>query len=100
MTRKYKKIGHDANMSKTGKTFSPEFDAQAVLLLLREGNTVNELAVTHQISPVVIGGWKTQFLERASEVFKNVGGHPIYCESFLRFFNITIQFCYSLFVGI
>lgn len=57
-------------MSKTRKTFSPEFKAQVVLQLLREENTVNELAAKHQISPVVIGRWKTAFMERASEVFK------------------------------
>ena len=57
-------------MSKTRKTFTPEFKAQVVLQLLREENTVNELAATHQISPVVIGRWKTQFLERAFEVFR------------------------------
>lgn len=57
-------------MSKTRKTFSPEFKAQVVLQLLREENTVNELSSMHQISPVVIGRWKTQFLERAFEVFR------------------------------
>lgn len=57
-------------MSKTRKPFSPEFKAQVVLQLLREENTVNELAAMHQISPVVIGRWKAQFLERASEVFR------------------------------
>jgi transposase-like protein len=56
-------------MSKTRRSFSPEFKAQVVLQLLREENTVNELAAKHQISPVVIGRWKTEFMERASEVF-------------------------------
>jgi putative transposase len=56
-------------MSKTRRNFSPEFKAQVVLQLLREENTVNELAAKHQISPVVIGRWKTEFMERASEVF-------------------------------
>lgn len=37
--------------------FTPEFKAQVVLQLLREENTV------------VIGRWKAEFLERASEVF-------------------------------
>ena len=57
-------------MSRTRRNFSPEFKAQVVLQLLREEHTVNELAAEHQISPVVIGRWKTEFLERASEVFK------------------------------
>ncbi len=70
MRQEFEKIGYISNMSKTRKTFSPEFKAQVVLQLLREENTVNELAAKHQISPVVIGRWKIQFLERASEVFR------------------------------
>lgn len=65
-----KKIGYTGNLSKTRRNFSPEFKAQLVLQLLREENTVNEFAAKHQISPVVIGRWKTEFMERASEVFK------------------------------
>ncbi len=57
-------------MSKTRKNYSPEFKARIVLQLLSEENTVNELSSEHQISPAVIGRWKTEFLERASEVFK------------------------------
>jgi len=57
-------------MSKTRRNFSPEFKAQIVLQLLREENTVNGLSSEHGISPVVIGRWKTELMERASEVFK------------------------------
>ena len=38
--------------------------------LLREEMTLNELAARYQISPVVISRWKSEFMERASEVFK------------------------------
>nr|WP_080510905.1 transposase [Desulfitobacterium hafniense] len=48
-------------MSRTRRNFSPEFKAQVVLQLLREEHTVNELAAEHQISPIVIGRWKTEF---------------------------------------
>lgn len=58
-------------MSKTRRHFSPEFKAQVTLELLREEHTVNELAAKHQISPVLIGRWKAEFLERAPEVFRN-----------------------------
>ena len=70
MRQQIEKLGYTGNMSKTRKTFTPEFKAQVVLQLLREENTVNELAAKHQISPVVIGRWKTQFSERAFEVFR------------------------------
>lgn len=70
MRREIEKLGYTGNMSKTRKRFSPEFKAQVVLQLLREENTVNELAAMHQISPVVIGRWKAQFLEHSPEVFR------------------------------
>ena len=70
MRQGFKKLGYTSNMSKTRKTFTPEFKTEVVLQLLREENTVNELAAKHQISPVVIGRWKTTFMERASELFK------------------------------
>jgi transposase-like protein len=57
-------------MSKARRNYSPEFMSQIVLQLLREEHTVNELAAKHQISPVVIGRWKAEFLENASMVFK------------------------------
>ena len=38
--------------------------------MLREEVTLNELAAKYQISPVVIGRWKAEFLENASMVFK------------------------------
>jgi putative transposase len=57
-------------MSKTRRNFSPEFKSQLVLQLLREEFTVNELAAKHDISPVVVGRWKAEFLENASVVFQ------------------------------
>lgn len=57
-------------MSKTRRNFSPEFKSQIVLQVLREEYTVNEIAAKHQISPVVIGRWKTEFLEKAPMVFQ------------------------------
>lgn len=57
-------------MSKERRNFKPEFKAQVVLELLREEKTLNELAAEYQISPVVISRWKTEFMERAAEVFK------------------------------
>jgi putative transposase len=57
-------------MSKTRRNFTPEFKSHIVLQLLREEQTVNELAAVHQISPVVISRWKAEFLEKASMVFQ------------------------------
>lgn len=49
-------------MSRERRNFKPEFKAQVILELLREEMTLNELAAKHQISPVVISRWKTEFL--------------------------------------
>ena len=50
-------------MSRTRQNYTPEFKFQVVLEVLREEQTVNEIAVKHQIHPNLITRWKTEFLE-------------------------------------
>lgn len=50
--------------------YTPEFKTKVVLEVLREEGTINEIASRYEISPVILGRWKTEFLERAPEVFK------------------------------
>lgn len=50
--------------------YTPEFKAKAVIEALREEGTVNEIAAKYGINPVMLGRLKTEFLERASGVFK------------------------------
>jgi transposase-like protein len=50
--------------------YSAEFKAQVVIEVLREDGTVNEIAARHGINPVMLSRWKTEFLERAVDVFK------------------------------
>ena len=50
--------------------YSAEFKSQVVIEVLREEETVNEIAAKHGINPVMMSRWKTEFLERASDVFK------------------------------
>ena len=50
--------------------YSAEFKSKVVLEVLQEASTVNEIAAKHSISPVMISRWKSEFLERAAEVFK------------------------------
>ena len=56
-------------MNKRNK-YSAEFKTKAVLKILSEAFTVNEIAVRYEVSPVVLARWKKEFLERAPEVFK------------------------------
>jgi len=50
--------------------YSPEFKSKVVIEVLQEAATINEIAAKYGISPVVISRWKSEFLERAAEVFK------------------------------
>ena len=56
-------------MNKRNK-YSAEFKTKAVLEILSEAFTVNEVAAKHEVIPVVLARWKKDFLERAPEVFK------------------------------
>lgn len=52
------------------KRYTPEFKTKIVLEVMREEQTVNEIATKHDVSPVMISRWKAEFLERASMVFE------------------------------
>lgn len=50
--------------------YSPQFKTEVVVEVLREEGTLNEIAARHSINPVMLSRWKTEFLERAADVFK------------------------------
>lgn len=49
--------------------YTAEYKASIVLRLLREEETVAEIAASEGLNPVMISRWKAEFLERASMVF-------------------------------
>lgn len=49
--------------------YTAEFKTKVVLEVLREEQTVNEIASKYELSPVMVSRWKVEFLERASTVF-------------------------------
>ncbi|MFD0676199.1 MULTISPECIES: transposase [unclassified Paenibacillus] len=54
--------------------YTSEFKTKVVLEVLREEQTVNEIAAKYEMSPVMVSRWKAEFLERASLVFeKKIG---------------------------
>ncbi len=55
-------------MEKRNK-YSAEFKTKVVLEVLREEETVNQLAARYELSPQLVGHWKREFIEHASEVF-------------------------------
>jgi transposase len=56
------------------RNHSPAFKAKVALEAIRGEQTVSELAQRHDIHPNLITQWKTQLLERATEVFNTPGG--------------------------
>lgn len=49
--------------------YTSEFKTKVVLEVLREEQTVNEIAAKYELSPVMVSRWKAEFLDRASMVF-------------------------------
>lgn len=61
----------EMNMSrKKGQIYSAEQKTKIVLELLREDQTINQLATKYQITAKSIQNWKKQFLENASLAFE------------------------------
>lgn len=49
--------------------YTAEYKTSVVLRVLREEETVAEIAASEGLNPVMISRWKADFLERASMVF-------------------------------
>lgn len=56
-------------MKKTRRKWSPEEKAAIVLELLREENTLAEIAKKYDVSQQLISRWKTEFLANMPAVF-------------------------------
>ena len=54
-----------------GTPYSAEFKKKIVLEVLREDNTISEIAVKHRLHPNRISTWKVQFLKSCEQVFRN-----------------------------
>lgn len=52
-----------------GRTFTPKFKAQVVLEELSGVKDRAEICREHRLRPQVFVRWKTEFLERAPEIF-------------------------------
>ena len=67
-------IGHltkkESTMSKRKRRhYDANFKIRVVLATLQDGKTLAELASEFDVHPNQIRNWKTEFLEKASEVF-------------------------------
>lgn len=55
------------------RNHSPAFKAKVALEAIRGEQTISELAKRHDVHPNLITQWKTQLLERATDVFSTPG---------------------------
>jgi len=56
---------------KKGQTYTPEQKAKVILELLKEEQTLGELATQYKVTPKTIQNWKKEFLTNASKVFES-----------------------------
>jgi len=56
---------------KKGQTFSSDQKAKIVLELLKEEQTIGQLATQYQVTSKTISNWKKQFLENANRAFED-----------------------------
>ncbi len=56
---------------KKRKSYSPQFKAEIVMKVLREEQSISQIASEHGIHPNLISQWKKQFISDAAVVFKD-----------------------------
>jgi len=56
-------------MSKKRKQYSPQFKSKVALAVLRNDETIAELAKRFEIHPTMISAWKKELTEGATEIF-------------------------------
>lgn len=58
-------------MKRTRRKFSSNFKTKVVLEVLKEQQTIQELASKYEVHPNQISTWKNEFLSNASSVFES-----------------------------
>lgn len=60
-------------MSTKRRKYSSEFKAKVVFEVLKENETLSEIAGRHGIHPTQIAKWRRTLLDRAAEIFSEPG---------------------------
>lgn len=63
-------------MAKMRKTYPPELKVEMVIRVLREQESVNQIASEYGVHPNQLTTWKAQFLKEAATVFR-ADGKPL-----------------------
>ena len=68
-------------MKQTRKKYDAKFKAKVAIEAIKERETLNELAVKYELSPVMISRWKKEFLEKMTRydliIIDDFGMKPI-----------------------
>ena len=62
-------------MKGTRKKYDAKFKAKVALEAIKERETLNELAVKYEVSPVMISCWKKEFIENSAAAFEAPMAH-------------------------
>ena len=54
--------------------YNAEFKAKVVIELLREEETLNQLAARYELNPQMVSQWKREFVKNAPDVFEKKNG--------------------------
>ena len=57
-------------MKGTRKKYDAKFKAKVALEAIKERETLNELEVKYEVSPVMISRWKKEFIENSAAAFE------------------------------
>lgn len=56
-------------MANRKRTFTPEYKFKAILEVLKEEKTINQIASEHGLIPSQLSAWKKEFLDSGANVF-------------------------------
>ena len=63
-------------MKGTRKKYDAKFKAKVALEAIKERETLNELAVKYEVSPIMISRWKNEFIENSAPSDEGQHGRP------------------------
>ena len=59
-----------ADMKKARRKYDASFKAKVAIEAIRERETLSELAVKYEVSPVMISRWKKEFIDNSAAAFE------------------------------
>ena len=64
------KFNNLSTLERNKKKYDTKFKAKVSLEAIKERETLNELAVKYEVSPVMISRWKKEFIENSAAAFE------------------------------